>query len=57
MLHDGKEGVPEVDFQQSGDLWVNWKFLDQESRILFYRFWVDKKCMEEVPYVSIFIQC
>ncbi|XP_072048762.1 uncharacterized protein [Amphiura filiformis] len=49
VVHDGKAGSPEVDFQQSRDLWANWKFIDKESRIQFYRVWVGTECVKEVP--------
>ncbi|XP_072048763.1 uncharacterized protein [Amphiura filiformis] len=48
VVHDGKAGSPEVDFQQSRDLWANWKFIDKESRIQFYRVWVGTECVSDV---------
>lgn len=44
-VHDGIEGEPEIDFQQSFQIFAHWKgFFDHESGVWFYLYKVGKEC-------------
>lgn len=45
-MHDGFEGQPEVDFQQSMALSANWNgFFDKESGVWFYMYGFAETCL------------
>ena len=45
-VHDGFEGQPEVDFQQTLTLSAHWSgFFDKESGVWFYMYGFAEKCL------------
>lgn len=44
-VHEGFEGDPEIDFQQSQEIPIHWKgFFDRESGVWFYLYTVSNEC-------------
>ncbi|CAH1783330.1 unnamed protein product, partial [Owenia fusiformis] len=54
VVHDGRSGSVEVDFQQDYTLHAHWsQFFDRESGIMFYRYGFSNSCLEADAFTGI----